>query len=78
MMRLFLIEKNGGRKIDLGVFRFNDVTNCVKAAQRKHKFLAKLETNGFEFKGETEPGPLRRPKPITPPENQLSIEGVAL
>lgn len=78
MMRLFLIEKNGGRKIDLGVFRFNDVANCIVAAQRKHKFLAKLETNGFEFKGETEPGPLRRPKQIHPQENQLSVKGLTL
>lgn len=73
MMRLFLVEKNGGRKIDLGLFKFNDEANCINAARRKHRFLEKMETNGFEFKGETEPGPLRREKPVARQVEQLSI-----
>lgn len=75
MMRLFLIEKNGGRKIGLGLFKFNDEANCINAARRKHLFLSKLETNGFEFKGEFEPGPLRREKPKAVQFEQMRIEG---
>jgi hypothetical protein len=75
MMRLFLVEKNGQRKIDLGLFKFNDEANCISAARRKHRFLSKMETNGFEFKGETEPGPLRHPKRVVPQVEQLSIVG---
>lgn len=73
MMRLFLIEKNGGRKIDLGLFKFNDEANCINAAKRKHRFLEKLETNGFEFKGELGPGPLRREKKELPHVEQLNF-----
>jgi hypothetical protein len=73
MMRLFLIEKNGDRKIDLGLFKFNDEAQCIAAAQRRHKFLAKMQSNGFGFKGELENGPLRREKPVKREFEQLSI-----
>lgn len=73
MMRLFLVEKNGGRQIDLGTFKFNDAANCINAAKRKHKFLSKLETNGFEFRGQLEPGPLRREKAETIKSEQLNF-----
>lgn len=75
MMRLFLVEKLGGRRIDLGLFKFNDEANCINAARRKHRFLDKLETNGFEFEGVTEAGPLRREKPKAVQCEQLTIAG---
>jgi hypothetical protein len=74
MMRLFLVEKNGDRKIDLGLYKFNDEANCIPAAQRRHRFLSKMETNGFEFKGQWEQGPLRHPKAKAQQGEQLSIE----
>ena len=73
-MRLFLIEKMGGRKLDLGLFKFNDEAQCINAAHRKHRFLSKMETHGFEFKGQLEPGPLRHPKPEKREVNQLTID----
>lgn len=72
-MRLFLIEKNGGRKIDLGTFKFNDEAQCINAAKRRHRFLDKMETNGFEYKGELEPGPLKREKVAKREFEQLTI-----
>lgn len=73
MMRLFLVEKSGDRKIDLGLFRFNDEAQCIKAAERKHGFLSRMQTNGFEFKGEIEAGPLRIPRKDVPQCEQLTI-----
>jgi hypothetical protein len=74
MMRLFLIEKHGGRRIDLGLFKFNDEANCINAARRKHRFIDRLETNDFEFEGLTEPGPLRREKSKQQRPEQLVID----
>ncbi len=73
MMRLFLVEKNGGRKIDLGLFKFNDQAQCMVAAKRRHKFLEKLETGGFDCVGQLEPGPLRIEKPEKGKFEQLAI-----
>ena len=63
MMRVFLIEKQGGRKIDLGLFKFNDELRSFSAAKKKHKFIEKMETHSFDLVAEQEHGPLRRPKP---------------
>lgn len=71
-MRLFLVETHGNRKIDLGIFKFNDVSQCMKAAFKKHVFLNKLESNDFTFCGEIEPGPLRRVLPVCRAVDQLS------
>ena len=73
MMRLFLVEKHGARRVDLGTFEFNDVAQCINAAQRRHKFLEKIQSADFEFEGEFEVGPLRHPKIARPTVNQLSL-----
>ena len=74
MMRLFLIEKNGPTRIDLGLFKFNDEAQSINAAKKRHKFLEKMQTNSFEFKGEIEPGPLRIAKPAKRDVEQLCIQ----
>jgi hypothetical protein len=74
VMRLFLIERNGGRKIDLGLYKFNGEPQCINAAKRRHKFLEKMETNGFEYKGQLEQGPLRHPKAPAVSVEQLCIQ----
>jgi hypothetical protein len=62
MMRLYLVEKHGGRRLDLGAYRFNDVANCMIAARRRHPFIVRLErSHGWDFQGVPEPGPLRHP-----------------
>lgn len=73
MMRLFLVEKTGGRRIDLGLFKFNDEASCINAAKRKHAFINKLGSNGFDFCGELEDGPLKRDKPVLQRFEQLRI-----
>lgn len=77
MRRVFLIEKGaGGRRIDLGCFKFNDELRCIEAAKKRHKFIEKMQTNSFGFFTELEHGPLRRPaKPQAEKPQQLSIEG---
>jgi hypothetical protein len=74
MMRLYLVEKHGGRRLDLGAYRYNDVANCMIAARRRHPFVVRLErSQGWTYEGITEPGPLRHPKRATNHPEQLDL-----
>lgn len=78
MMRLYLVERNGGRRLDLGAYKFNDVVNCMVAARRRHPFLAGLErTRAWDYEGVLEAGPLRHPTPTAPRAEQPNLPGVA-
>lgn len=62
MMRLFAVERIGGRRLDLGVYKFNDLVNCMVAARRRHPFLTSLErSHAWDYEGVLELGPLRNP-----------------
>jgi hypothetical protein len=76
MMRLYLVEKNGGRRLDLGTYRYNDVANSMIAARRRHPFVVRLErSQGWTYEGFIEPGPLRHPKRETNYPQQLDLLG---
>lgn len=78
MMRLYLVERNGGRRLDLGAYKFNDVVNCMVAARRRHPFLEHLErTRAWDYEGVPEAGPLRHPKTEAPRAEQLTLPGAA-
>lgn len=73
MMRLVLVDKVTRRELDLGLYRFNDVAQCMNAARRKHPFLDRLEANQHEYKGYYEPGPLRHPQRDPQFHQQLAL-----
>jgi hypothetical protein len=77
MMRLFLVERSGGRRLDLGAYRFNDVANCMIAARRRHPFIVRLErSHGWDFEGVPEAGPLRHPTREAVVSVQPTLPGV--
>ena len=76
MMRLYLVEKVGGRRLDLGLYRYNDVVNSMVAARRRHPFVLRLErSRGWDYEGVIEAGPLRHPERAGQQAEQLSFLG---
>lgn len=76
MMRLFLVERNGGRRLDLGLYKFNDVVNSMVAARNRHPFVIGLErSRAWDYEGVLEAGPLRHPVTNEPRPEQLSLPG---
>lgn len=74
MMRLFLVSLSDRRRIELGLFKFNNTEPCIKTAQRRLKFLCQLETGGFVYEGVHERGPFRVSSKPTPRQRQLSLQ----
>jgi hypothetical protein len=76
MMRLYLVERNGGRRLDLGAYKYNDLVSCMVAARRRHPFVIRMErTRAWDYEGVPESGPLRHPTTAAPRVMQADMFG---
>jgi hypothetical protein len=63
MLKVFLVDNDGSRKISLGEYKFNDKVSAQKAAIKRHpKLFEKMQTNSFHFEFEYLAGPYRKQK----------------
>jgi len=76
MLRVFLVERHGSRKIDLGNFKSNTPRVAAAVAERRHKFILSLQANDWSLEFSAEKGPYRATKTARDvrPAEQLQIE----